>query len=111
MERVNKSDARARHLDGALANLLGAGFLYNIYFVAGLDQSARGRVSGTQVYEEFVKDKNGIHLGGSVSSQSLFEFSGMSFSEQGKPEKPGVGLVPPRDGEGCRRIILPQVRG
>lgn len=111
VERVNKSDARARHLDGALANLLGAGFLYNIYFVAGLDQSARGRVSGTPVYEEFVKDKNGIHLGGSVSSQSLFEFSGMSFSEQGKPEKPGVGLVPPRDGEGCRRIILPQVRG
>lgn len=111
VERVNKSDARALKLDGALINLIGAGFLYNIYFVAGLDQSARGRVSGTPVYEEFVKDRNGIHLGGNISSQSLFEFSGIPFSEQSKQEKPGVGLVPPRDGEGWRRIILPQVRG
>lgn len=111
VERVNKSDSSARRLDGALINLIGSGFLYNIYFVVGLDQSARGRVSGTPVYEEFVKDKNGIHLGGNVSSQSLFDFSGMAFSEQSKPMKPGVGLVPPRDGEGYRRIVLPQVRG
>ena len=111
VERANRSDARARNLDGALANLIGAGFLYNIYFVAGLDQSTRGKVSGTPVYEEFVKDKNGIHLGGSVSSQGLFEFTGMPFSEQGKPEKPGVGLAPPRDGETYRRVILPQVKG
>lgn len=111
VERVSKADAQALRLDGALTNLIGAGFLYNIYFVAGMDPGSRGRVSGRPVYEEFVKDKNGIHLGGNVSAQSLFEFSDLPFSEQSKPEKPGVGLTPSRGGESVRRVILPQVRG
>ena len=111
VDRVTKPDACARRLDGALVNLIGSGFLYNIYFVVGLDQSTRGRVSGEPVYEEFVKDKNGIHLGGNVASQNLFDFTGMPYSEQSKPLKPGMGLVPPRDGDEYRRIVLPQIRG
>ena len=111
VERVTRQDARDLRLDGSLLNLIGKGFLHNIYFVGALDQNDRSRVAGTPLFEEFVKDGNGIHLGGSVSSQQLFDFSGMPFALQGKPEKPGVGLVPPRDGEPYRRVILPQVKG
>ena len=110
VERTTESDAHALRLDDTLINLIGKGFLYNIYFVVGLDQSTRGRVSGRPVYEEFVKDKNGIHLGGNAASQNLFDFTGMPYSEQSKPMKPGMGLVPPRDGEGYRCIVLPQIR-
>lgn len=110
-ERVTQADAVEKNMPRALENLIGKGFLHNIYFVGALDQNDRMRVAGTPVFEEFVKDGNGIHLGGNVSAQQLFEFTGMPFALQGKPEKPGVGLVPPRDGEPYRRVILPQVRG
>ena len=111
VEMVYTPEAQERNLNGALENLIGKGFLHNIYFISAMEQDARMRVMGMEVYEFFVKDLNGIHLGGNVAAQQLFDFGSMPFKDQGIAEKPGVGLVPPHDGEPYLRIILPQAKG
>ena len=75
-----------------------------------VDDRARAASEGV-LYDIFTKGQNGILLGGSASSQQVFDFSGMPFKEQGTQEKPGVGLVPPRNGEPHERVILPLAKG
>ena len=99
------------NLCGAMANLFEKGFLHNIYFFACMNQDQRMDVMGKDVYEKFVRSKAGIHLGGNVSAQRLFEFNGMPFSEQAAVEKPGVGAIPPTDNEPYHKIMIPLVKG
>ena len=103
--------ASALNVDKAMENLIGKGFMHNIFFVIALNQDNRSKVAGLPLYEEFVKEKCGIHLGGNVAAQQLFEFQGMQFKEQNLIEKPGVGLIPPINGEPFRRVVLPLVKG
>lgn len=111
LKLTETATAKDYNLGGSLVNLIGKGFMHNIYFAVGFDQDRRMEASGKPLYEEFVKDRNGIHLGGSVGSQQLFVFSDMPFGQQNTPEKPGIGLVPPRDGQPYRRVVLPIARG
>lgn len=85
--------------------------MHNIYFAAGVDQERHGDASSSAVYDEFVKKKTGIHLGGNVAAQQLYDFAGMSYSEQNRAEKAGTGLVPPSDGEPYMRVVLPLAKG
>lgn len=100
-----------QYIENVLVNLLSRGFMNNIYFVAGFDQDDQPEVSGLPVYEEFVRSCTGVHLGGNVAGQQLFDYNDMSYRDQSTPEKPGVGLVPSHNGEPSYRIILPQAKG
>ncbi len=112
LELVYSSAGRERNLNGALENLIGKGFLHQIFFAASMNVDDRARAASEGVlYDIFTKGQNGILLGGSASSQQVFDFSGMPFKEQGTQEKPGVGLVPPRNGEPHERVILPLAKG
>ena len=103
---------REQNLYGALENLIGKGFLHQIFFAAGMDLDDKARAASEgMLYDFFVKEQSGILLGGNASSQQVFDFSGMPFKEQGTQEKPGVGLVPPRNGEPHERVILPLAKG
>lgn len=96
---------------GGMANLFEKGFLHNIYFFACLNQDQRMDVMGKDVYEKFIRHKTGIHLGGNVMAQRIFEFNGMPFTEQSVVEKPGIGAVPPTDNEPYHKIVIPLVKG
>lgn len=108
---ATSDEATRMNVGKSMTNLFNVGFLHNIYFAAAFNQDERGQVMGKDLYEAFVKDRDGIHLGGNAANQQLFEFAGMPFSQQSQPEKPGVGLVPPRDGEPYRKVILPLAKG
>ena len=96
---------------GAMANLFDKGYLHNIFFFACMNQDQKAEVMGKDVYEKFVREKAGIHLGGNVMAQRLFDFTGMPFSEQSAVEKPGIGAVPPGDDEPYHKIVVPLVKG
>lgn len=110
IETVTSKDAAARRLDKALENLIGKGFLHNIYWAAGFNPDDRMRLIGMPLYEAYIRDKCGMHLGGNVAGQQLFEFSGMSFKRQSEPEQPGIALMPPRGGGSYKRVVLPLVK-
>lgn len=99
------------NLCGAMTNLFDKGFLHNIYFFACMNQDKRMDVIGKEVYETFVRARAGIHLGGNVAAQRLFEFGGMPYTEQSAVEKPGIGAVPPGDSGTYHKVIIPLVKG
>lgn len=99
-------------MNGALENLIGKGFLHQIFFAAAIDTDDKARAASEgRLYEYFTREQNGVLLGGSAASQQVFDFSGMPFKDQGTPEKPGVGLIPPKSGESYERVILPLAKG
>lgn len=107
---VYSPQGREAVLNGALENLIGKGFLHNIYWIAGFNQDDRVRVMGKEVYESYIKDPSGIHLGGNAAAQQIFDFSSIPFSEQSQVTKPGIALAPARDGEPLRRVVIPLAR-
>lgn len=112
LELVYSAAGRERNLNGALENLIGKGFLHQIFFAAAIDVEDKARAASEgMLYDFFTREQSGVLLGGSASSQQILDFSGMPFKDQGTPEKPGVGLVPPKDGGPYERVILPLARG
>ena len=99
------------NLHGAMSNLFEKGFLHNIYFFACMNQSQRTEVTGREVYDKFVHTKQGIHFGGHLDAQRIFDFSRVKYKEQSEAQKPGIGAVPPTDYEPYRKIVIPLVKG
>ena len=66
--------------------------LHNIFFVC--PREALTMLVGRRIFEALRGEAYGIHLGGMVSEQNLFEFSELSFSQKSIPKKVGEGDIP-----------------
>lgn len=110
-ELMHGEQGRKDNLCGAMGNLFEKGFLHNIYFFACMNQDDRVNLMGKEVYDKFVRGNAGIHFGGNVAAQRIFDFVGMPFSEQSVADKPGIGTVPPMDNEPYRKVMIPLVKG
>ena len=53
-----------------------------------------GMLAGRSLFEVLMQDAYGIHMGGALESQSLFDFSNIPFSRQSAVKKAGCGTVP-----------------
>ena len=51
-------------------------------------------LSGRKLFEVLKQEAYGIHMGGALDSQSLFDFSDIPFSRQGAVKKAGCGTIP-----------------
>lgn len=67
----------------------------------------RTEVLDNTIFRTFTAPKAGIHLGGRIPEQRIFDFSTMPFSEQNAPEKAGRGVTAPTEAEEWHRIVLP----
>lgn len=99
------------NLWGGMANLFEKGFMHGFWFFACFDQDRRVDLIGKDVYESYVRSCRGIHMGGNVAAQRLFEFNGMPYSEQSNVEKAGIGAVPPADNEAWHKVLVPLAKG
>lgn len=98
-------------MKGFLENILEKGRLHNIYFISELDMKNKSNLLGYQIYESFVSYKTGIHFGGKTAENSLFSFDYMSYVEQNKPEKVGVGQLPNATDKGStKKVVVPRAR-
>ena len=110
VEMMYAKDSVADNMNGGIANLIDKGALHNIYFFAAMAPDARNRLMGKDIFEKYVRDRKGIHFGGAVSQQRLFEFSEMSMSEQSAADQPGVGTIPSSGNEMYHKVITPLVK-
>jgi S-DNA-T family DNA segregation ATPase FtsK/SpoIIIE len=56
--------------------------------------------------------KTGIHLGGYINSQKLFQFTNIPFAQQSKPMKTGLGLIPSaEDSAAAQQVVIPLAKG
>ncbi|MBO5474624.1 MAG: DUF853 family protein [Lachnospiraceae bacterium] len=92
-------------------NLLDKGSLHNVYWIACYNQDDVGKVAGMKLYEYFLRYKTGIHFGGNVAGQRIFNFDYLPYSEQSKELKPGIGMLSGNDEEDARRVVIPLVKG
>ncbi|MBR3525122.1 MAG: FHA domain-containing protein [Lachnospiraceae bacterium] len=93
-----------------LCNLFEKGALHNIYWFAGFDQDRSAEISGIASYAAFVKDKNGIHLGGNTQAQRLMQFDHLPYAQQGKKLKAGIGLLPTHEEDSTVSVAIPLYR-
>lgn len=95
---------------GAMTNLFDKGFLHNIFFFACMNQDQRMEVAGKDAYEAFIRSKMGVHFGGNVAAQRIFEFGNMPFSEQAAVDKAGIGTIPPTESAPYCKIVVPLLK-
>lgn len=81
-------------MKGFLENITDKGSLHNVYFVACFNQDDAVQLAGIRLYENMIRYKTGIHLGGNVAAQRIFSFDQIPYHEQSRPLAAGIGLVP-----------------
>lgn len=91
-------------------NLFEKGALHNVFWFATLNYEDVIKAGGNRVYDLFVKYKNGIHFGGNVSAQRIFNFEYVPYMEQTKSLKAGIGMLPDVGEETVRKVIVPLVK-
>jgi S-DNA-T family DNA segregation ATPase FtsK/SpoIIIE len=94
-------------IEAHMTNLLEKGFLHNIFVFAGMNQDDRMEVLDHTVFRAFTASKSGIHLGGRLTEQRVFDFSSVPFTIQNAPEKEGRGMIAPTETEEWCKIVLP----
>ncbi len=95
-------------MKGFLDNIISRGEFHNIYFFGTLSMEKRSDVSGYPVFESFKSYSKGIHFGGKVADNSFLSFDGMSYADQLKTEKTGIGIVPSDSSEGTvTKVVVP----
>lgn len=97
-------------MNGFVENLIEKGRLHNIFFfaVAGLEQC--GQIDYQKTFKMFVKEKNGIHFGGNVASNRIFNYESISYKEQSKIYKAGIGITATALGDRCDMVVVPLAR-
>lgn len=88
------------------------GSCHGFYFFSIFNPEHSTSIGGYRLYQNMISYKTGIHLGGNISAQRMFQFSNIPFQEQSKSSKPGVGLTPGEEDAGmAQQIVLPLVKG
>lgn len=97
-----------KNMKNFMENLTMKGRYHNIYFIGILDISKKNEIRGYQTFVNFSAYKTGIHFGGNVSQNGILNFDYISFKEQAKVEKPGIGRLSETDGEiSVEKVIVP----
>ena len=92
---------------GFLENITEKGAGLGIYFISAYTPDEITKVKGNAIYNNLVKKKEGLHLGGNVGAQNILNFDYISYKEQNKVQKTGVAMLPSVDGElTSTRLIL-----
>ena len=93
---------------GALVeNLLDKGGNRGIFWFGCIRQEDRNAVLGRKAYDLFVRQKTGVHFGGRVSEQRIFDFDHVPYAEQSRAEKAGVAMLPYAEEETVRKVAVP----
>ncbi len=100
------------NLSGFFENIFEKGWLHNIFFFACFNTDEASSMAGIRAYQFFISYKTGVHLGGNLSSQRIFNFQNIHYSQLSKASKKGEGLTPsPEDESVAQKLILPLAGG
>lgn len=112
IESVYNPKDGIQNMSGFFENIFEKGYLHNVFFFACINTDDVTSVSGRKAYSLFTSYKSGVHLGGNLSVQRIFNFTNIHFSLMSKQMKKGEGLVPNRDDESVgEKIIIPYCGG
>ncbi|MEZ3487901.1 MAG: type VII secretion protein EssC [Lachnospiraceae bacterium] len=94
LEMIYKPDEGVGSMSGFVENILEKGSLHYIYFIGCLKTEDQPVLTAYKAYHLFTGYKKGIHVGGNLAGQKIFNFQNIPFSLQSKVMKKGSGYVP-----------------
>lgn len=94
MQMVYKPGEGVGNMSGFVENIMEKGSLHNIYFIGCLKTEDQNLLAAYKAYHLFIGYKRGIHLGGNLVAQKIFNFQNIAFAQQSKVMKKGFGYVP-----------------
>ncbi len=100
MQMVYRPQADVGEMAGFVENIMEKGSLHNIYFIASLKTEDESMLTIYRAYTLYTGYKKGVHLGGNLSMQKVFDFQNLSFAQQSKNMKKGFGYVSNDEEEG-----------
>lgn len=111
MESVYQPEQDVIKIGPFVENVMEKGSLHNIYFIAAVDTKDISSMRGSRAYEAMTSYHTGIQLGGNAMEAAYFDFSHLTYTEQNKGYKAGIGMIPrDNDESGVEKVIIPQYR-
>ncbi len=108
---VYKPDEGVGNMSGFVENILEKGSLHNIYFIGCLKTEDESTLPSYRAYVSFASYKKGIHLGGNLAGQKLFDFQNVPYAQQTKTMKRGIGYVPDEEEENIGiEVVVPLMK-
>ncbi len=111
VQTIQKPEEGIINIRGFVENVAEKGKLHNVFFFIGINPDTVSPLLGTKTYESLVGFHTGIHLGGAVNNIRYFDFSNVSYTEQSKVQKAGIGMIPTANEEEVAKVVIPLVRG
>ncbi len=108
---VHKPEEGALNIRPFLENITEKGKQLNIYFFVGINPDTVSSVIGLRSYENMTGYRTGMHLGGNVSGLRYMDFGYMSYTEQAKTVKAGIGMLPLGNEDAVTKVVIPLVKG
>lgn len=112
IRRIYEPSEGVGDMSAFMENIFDKGERLNIYFIGSIEPDRYSSLITKKAFASFVKDKWGIHLGGNLVSHKWFTFeeSGISFTEQTKAMKAGLGIVPDNYSFiDTKKVVIPKV--
>ena len=108
MTMVYKHETGIGDVSGFLENVMEKGALHNIFFFACLRIEDDIGLRGYRAYNHYCSYKKGLHLGGSLQSQKIFNFQNIPFNQQSRTQKKGFAYMSSDEEEGVGiDVIVP----
>lgn len=111
IKSVYKPEEGVLNIRPFLENLTEKGKQLNVFIFAAVNPDNISSVLGQRAYENIAGYHTGIHLGGNVSGLRYMDFGYLSYTEQSKTCKCGIGMLPAGNEEDVNRVVIPLVKG
>ena len=112
LDSVYKPGDGIQNMSGFFENVFEKGYLHQVFFFACINTDDAASFAGMKAYSNFVSYKTGVHLGGNLSAQRIFNFQNIHFTLMSKQMKKGEGLIPDADDDTkALKIIIPYCGG
>ena len=95
---------------GFLENIIEKGRLHNIYFIASMKLDQALDVNHQELYQLFTRHKTGIHFGGNVAENRIYNFDSVPYQLQSEILKPGIGYTAGVMSSDVQQIVVPLAR-
>ena len=95
---------------GFLENIIEKGRLHNIYFIASMKLDQALDVNHQELYQLFTGHKTGIHFGGNVAENRIYNFDSVPYQLQSEILKPGIGYTAGVMSSDVQQIVVPLAR-
>lgn len=108
---IYSADAEVGNMSGFMETIMAKGPLHRIYFFGCLKVEDAISLMSYKAYQSYISYKKGIHLGGNLSTQKIFNFQNIPYAELSKAMKKGFAYAADEEDETIGiQIVVPLAR-